>query len=86
MGSLSQCRVLTTSTHERRTVTETHPATDPRTALAHLSVRDNAIQPGLIRSAMTEAMPQRIWDAQVAEVPMVRPASPQGGRRFTGPP
>lgn len=28
--------------------------------LAHLGVRVNAIQPGLIRSAMTEAMPQRI--------------------------
>src|SRR3984885_9909192 len=36
--------------------------------LAHLGVRVNAIQPGLIRSAMTEAMPQRIWDAKVAEV------------------
>ena len=32
--------------------------------LAHLGVRVNAIQPGLIRSAMTEAMPQRIWDAE----------------------
>ncbi len=37
--------------------------------LAHLGVRVNAIQPGLIRSAMTEAMPQRIWDSKVAEVP-----------------
>ncbi len=27
--------------------------------VAHLGVRVNAIQPGLIRSAMTEAMPQR---------------------------
>ena len=32
--------------------------------LAHLGVRVNAIQPGLIRSAMTEAMPQRIWDSE----------------------
>ena len=32
--------------------------------LAHLGVRINAIQPGLIRSAMTEAMPQQIWDAE----------------------
>ena len=37
-----------------------------------LGVRVNAIQPGLIRSAMTEAMPQRIWDSKVAEVPMGR--------------
>jgi 3-oxoacyl-[acyl-carrier protein] reductase len=29
---------------------------------AYLGVRFNAIQPGLIGSAMTEAMPQRIWD------------------------
>jgi len=40
--------------------------------LAHLGVRVNAIQPGLIRSAMTEAMPQRIWDSKVAEVPLGR--------------
>ena len=32
--------------------------------LAYLGVRVNAIAPGLIRSAMTEAMPQRIWDAE----------------------
>ena len=40
--------------------------------LAHLGVRVNAIAPGLIRSAMTEAMPQHIWDQKVAEVPMGR--------------
>jgi 3-oxoacyl-[acyl-carrier protein] reductase len=45
--------------------------------LAHLGVRVNAIQPGLIRSAMTEAMPQRIWDAKVAEVPMGRAGEPE---------
>lgn len=44
--------------------------------LAHLGVRVNAIQPGLIRSAMTEAMPQRIWDQKVAEVPMGRAGEP----------
>jgi 3-oxoacyl-[acyl-carrier protein] reductase len=44
--------------------------------LAHLGVRVNAIAPGLIRSAMTEAMPQRIWDAKVAEVPMGRVGEP----------
>src|ERR1700721_473389 len=40
--------------------------------LAHLGVRVNAIAPGLIRSAMTEAMPERIWDEKAAEVPMGR--------------
>jgi 3-oxoacyl-[acyl-carrier protein] reductase len=44
--------------------------------VAHLGVRINAIQPGLIRSAMTEAMPQRIWDAKLAEVPMGRAGEP----------
>ena len=44
--------------------------------LAHLGVRVNAIAPGLIRSAMTEAMPQRIWDEKVAEVPMGRAGEP----------
>ncbi|MGI9162769.1 MAG: 3-oxoacyl-ACP reductase FabG [Mycobacterium sp.] len=44
--------------------------------VAHLGVRINAIQPGLIRSAMTEAMPQRIWDSKVAEVPMGRAGEP----------
>jgi len=44
--------------------------------LAHLGVRVNAIAPGLIRSAMTEAMPQHIWDQKVAEVPMGRPGEP----------
>ena len=44
--------------------------------LAHLGVRVNAIAPGLIRSAMTEAMSQRIWDQKVAEVPMGRAGEP----------
>ena len=44
--------------------------------LAHLGVRVNAIAPGLIRSAMTAAMPQRIWDAKLAEVPMGRAGEP----------
>jgi 3-oxoacyl-[acyl-carrier protein] reductase len=44
--------------------------------VAHLGVRINAIQPGLIRSAMTEAMPQEIWDAKLAEVPMGRAGEP----------
>jgi 3-oxoacyl-[acyl-carrier protein] reductase len=44
--------------------------------LAYLGVRVNAIAPGLIRSAMTEAMPQRIWDQKVAEIPMGRAGEP----------
>ncbi|MGY0540240.1 3-oxoacyl-ACP reductase FabG [Nocardioides sp. YJ-D4] len=44
--------------------------------MAHHGVRVNAIQPGLIRSAMTEAMPQRIWDEKMAEIPMGRAGEP----------
>ena len=40
--------------------------------LAYLGVRVNAIQPGLIRTAMTEAMRPDVWDRKVAEVPMGR--------------
>ena len=46
--------------------------------LAYLGVRVNAIQPGLIRSAMTEAMPQRIWDRRS---PRFRWAAPESPRR-----
>ena len=44
--------------------------------MAHHGVRVNAIQPGLIRSAMTEAMPERIWNEKVSEIPMGRPGEP----------
>jgi len=44
--------------------------------LAHLGVRVNAIQPGLIRTAMTEAMPQKVWDDKMAEIPMGRAGEP----------
>ncbi|WP_439032166.1 3-oxoacyl-ACP reductase FabG [Gordonia terrae] len=40
--------------------------------MAHHGVRVNAIQPGLIRSAMTEAMPQKAWDQKMSEIPMHR--------------
>ncbi|MET7462688.1 3-oxoacyl-ACP reductase FabG [Nonomuraea sp. NPDC005501] len=40
--------------------------------LAHHGVRVNVIQPGLIRSAMTEAMPRKAWDQKMAEIPMGR--------------
>jgi 3-oxoacyl-[acyl-carrier protein] reductase len=44
--------------------------------MAHHGVRVNAIQPGLIRSAMTEAMPQKAWDQKMAEIPMCRAGEP----------
>ena len=40
--------------------------------MAHHGVRVNAVAPGLIRSAMTEAMPQKAWDQKMAEIPMGR--------------
>jgi len=45
--------------------------------MAHHGVRVNAIQPGLIRSAMTEAMPQKVWDAKLAEIPLQRAGEPE---------
>ena len=44
--------------------------------LAAKGVRVNAIQPGLIRTAMTEAMPAAAWDAKLAEIPMRRAGEP----------
>lgn len=44
--------------------------------VAHVGVRINAIQPGLIRTAMTEAMPERIWDQKMSEIPMGRAGEP----------
>ena len=44
--------------------------------MAHHGVRINAIQPGLIRSAMTEAMPEKAWDQKMTEIPMARAGEP----------
>ncbi len=44
--------------------------------LAHHNVRVNAIQPGLIRTAMTEAMPPEIFAEREAAVPMKRAGEP----------
>jgi 3-oxoacyl-[acyl-carrier protein] reductase len=44
--------------------------------MAHHGVRVNVIQPGLIRSAMTEAMPSRVWDQKMSEIPMQRAGEP----------
>ncbi|MEV0595502.1 3-oxoacyl-ACP reductase FabG [Nonomuraea cavernae] len=45
--------------------------------LAPRGVRVNAVQPGLIRTPMTEAMPQRIWDAKMSEIPLGRAGEPE---------
>jgi 3-oxoacyl-[acyl-carrier protein] reductase len=45
--------------------------------VAHLGVRVNVIQPGLIRTAMTEAMPPHVWEQKLAEVPMQRAGEPE---------
>jgi len=44
--------------------------------LARHGIRVNAIQPGIIRTAMTEAMPQHVWDAKTAEIPLGRVGEP----------
>ncbi len=40
--------------------------------LGYLGVRVNAIQPGLIRTAMTEKMRPDIWEQRLTEIPMGR--------------
>lgn len=44
--------------------------------LGHLGVRVNAIQPGLIRTAMTDALPEDIRAQKVAEIPIGRAGEP----------
>jgi len=44
--------------------------------LAHQNVRVNAIQPGLIRTAMTEAMPPDVFAERETAVPMKRAGEP----------
>jgi 3-oxoacyl-[acyl-carrier protein] reductase len=43
--------------------------------VAHLGVRVNVIQSGLIRTDMTEAMPAHVWEQKLAEEPMHAPAN-----------
>ena len=45
--------------------------------LAHRGVRVNAVQPGLIRTAMTEAMPPDVFAAREADIPMKRAGEPR---------
>ena len=44
--------------------------------LAHKNVRVNAIQPGLIRTPMTEAMPSEVFAEREAAIPMKRAGEP----------
>src|SRR3954470_11987494 len=44
--------------------------------LAHAGIRANAIQPGLIRTPMTDAMRQDILEQRVAEIPLGRIGEP----------
>lgn len=45
--------------------------------LARHNVRVNAVQPGLIRTAMTEAMPPEIFAQREAEIPLRRAGEPR---------
>nr|WP_198428392.1 3-oxoacyl-ACP reductase FabG [Nocardia bovistercoris] len=44
--------------------------------LAHHDIRVNAVQPGLIRTAMTEAMPPEVFAEREAAIPMQRAGEP----------
>ena len=44
--------------------------------MARFGVRVNAIQPGLIRTPMTTAMPAKVWDQKMAEIPLGRAGEP----------
>lgn len=43
---------------------------------ARHGIRVNAIQPGLIRTPMTESMPEWAWEAKLAEIPLGRAGEP----------
>jgi 3-oxoacyl-[acyl-carrier protein] reductase len=43
---------------------------------ARFGIRVNAVMPGLIRSAMTEAMPREAWDSKLADIPLRRAGEP----------
>ncbi len=45
--------------------------------LGHAGIRVNAIQPGLIHTAMTAKMPREIFDARVGEIPLGRAGDPE---------
>jgi 3-oxoacyl-[acyl-carrier protein] reductase len=45
--------------------------------LARDGIRVNAIQPGLIATDMTRAMPEHIWETKMTEIPMGRAGEPE---------
>lgn len=45
--------------------------------VAHLGVRVNAVQPGLIRTAMTEVLRPDVWEQKMKEIPMGRAGEPE---------
>ncbi|MCI2418806.1 3-oxoacyl-ACP reductase FabG [Saccharopolyspora sp. K220] len=45
--------------------------------VAHQGVRVNAVQPGLIRTDMTAALREDVWQAKLAEIPMQRAGEPE---------
>ena len=45
--------------------------------LAYKGVRVNAVQPGLIRTDMTAALREDVWQAKLAEIPMQRAGEPE---------
>lgn len=44
--------------------------------LARKQVRVNAVMPGLVRTAMTEAMPKDVWESKIADIPLGRAGEP----------
>lgn len=44
--------------------------------VARHRVRVNVVQPGLIRSVMTESMPKAAWDQKMSEIPLGRAGEP----------
>lgn len=44
--------------------------------LARYRVRVNAVQPGLVRTPLTESLPEHVWEQKLAEVPLGRPGEP----------
>ncbi len=44
--------------------------------LARYGIRVNAVQPGLIRTTMTEAMKPEVWQARMGEIPLARAGEP----------
>ncbi|MGO2860864.1 MAG: 3-oxoacyl-ACP reductase FabG [Brevibacterium sp.] len=45
--------------------------------VAFKNIRINAIQPGFINTAMTQAMPQHAIDSKLADIPLGRPGEPE---------